>query len=70
MFKLIKLLGSFVGKMYTVEAKRLNKSAKVNADVAIKLAKRADEARDKSFKDSAEAAKVISQAQAIDKLFA
>lgn len=69
MFKLIKLLGRGVTKLFFVEAKRLDKQAKVQSKLAQRLAKRSREAADASIVSVNEAAKVASQAQALSKLF-
>lgn len=69
MFKLVKVLGRFVSKMYTREAKLLNKKAKVEAAAAIKLAQAADKARQASLANVDEAARVALQGQAISKFF-
>lgn len=69
MFKLVKVLGRFVSKMYIREAKLLNKKAKVEAAAAIKLAEAADKARQASLDNVDEAARVALQGQAISKFF-
>lgn len=69
MFILVKALGRLVSKMYIREARLLNKKAKAEGEAAIRLAKAAEVAKQKSLDNVDQAARVVLQGQAISKFF-
>ncbi len=69
MFALVKALGRFVSKMYIREARLLNKKAKVEGAAAVRLAKAAEVAKQKSLENVDAAARVALQGQSISKFF-
>lgn len=69
MFKLIKLLGKLVVRLYNMEARKLSSKAHLKAKLARELATRANKLSNESIVDIDGAAKVASQAQQLSKFF-
>lgn len=69
MFKLVKLLGRFVGKMYNREAKLLAKKSDVLAKAADDLQDAADRAHVESVESREQSKRIALQGQTIGKFF-
>lgn len=69
MFKLIKLLGRFVSKMYIREARLLTKEASALRKVAVKAEKVAAESRKIADESIDKSARIALQGQTLGKFF-
>lgn len=69
MFKLINALGKLVVKLYFMEAKKLDKKAKADAQRAVELAKQSRAKSDASIEGVHKSASIAAKAQSMIKFF-